>query len=198
MPTPRRRRPHAASSAASARRRRLAMLKLLDHLEEMADRHPDGRGDAADLRRGACTATPPACRFPCCRTALHQASTCRWAQELCIYMFVWMAKFGAAYGVRTGIHVGVDVLVNQLPPDMRARCRAVRPARAARCSPASSARWARTSSGTSAHTDQVVARPRSCRCWIVYLCDPARLVPDVLPLPAGGLGVLAHRRAAAP
>jgi C4-dicarboxylate transporter DctQ subunit len=37
-----------------------------------------------------------------------------WAQELCIYMFVWMAKFGAAYGVRQGIHVGVDVLVNRL------------------------------------------------------------------------------------
>jgi C4-dicarboxylate transporter DctQ subunit len=37
-----------------------------------------------------------------------------WAQELCIYMFVWIAKFGAAYGVRTGIHVGVDVLVNKL------------------------------------------------------------------------------------
>jgi C4-dicarboxylate transporter DctQ subunit len=37
-----------------------------------------------------------------------------WAQELCIYMFVWVAKFGAAYGVRTGIHVGVDVVVNQL------------------------------------------------------------------------------------
>jgi len=44
-----------------------------------------------------------------------------WAQELCIYMFVWMAKFGAAYGVRTGIHVGVDVLVNNLPPKMRFR-----------------------------------------------------------------------------
>jgi len=42
-----------------------------------------------------------------------------WAQELCIYMFVWMAKFGAAYGVRTGIHVGVDVLVNKLPPRAR-------------------------------------------------------------------------------
>ena len=28
-----------------------------------------------------------------------------WAQELCIYLFIWMAKFGAAYGVRTGIHV---------------------------------------------------------------------------------------------
>jgi len=33
-----------------------------------------------------------------------------WAQELCIYLFVWMAKFGAAYGVRIGIHAGVDVL----------------------------------------------------------------------------------------
>jgi C4-dicarboxylate transporter DctQ subunit len=42
-----------------------------------------------------------------------------WAQELCIYMFVWMAKFGAAYGVRTGIHVGVDVLVNRLDDTWR-------------------------------------------------------------------------------
>src|SRR3712207_6603498 len=37
-----------------------------------------------------------------------------WAQELCIYMFVWIAKLGAAYGVRTGILVGVAVLVSQL------------------------------------------------------------------------------------
>jgi C4-dicarboxylate transporter DctM subunit len=44
-----------------------------------------------------------------------------WAQELCIYMFIWMAKFGAAYGVRTGIHVGVDVLVNVLPAASRRR-----------------------------------------------------------------------------
>jgi len=42
-----------------------------------------------------------------------------WAQELCIYMFVWMAKFGAAYGVRTGIHVGVDVVVTRLPESWR-------------------------------------------------------------------------------
>ncbi len=42
-----------------------------------------------------------------------------WAQELCVYMFVWMAKFGAAYGVRTGIHVGVDVVVNLLEPPYR-------------------------------------------------------------------------------
>ena len=44
-----------------------------------------------------------------------------WAQELCIIMFVWMAKFGAAYGVRTGIHVGVDVLINRLTPNVRGR-----------------------------------------------------------------------------
>ncbi len=42
-----------------------------------------------------------------------------WAQELCIIMFVWMAKFGAAYGVRTGIHVGVDVLINQMKTPLR-------------------------------------------------------------------------------
>lgn len=44
-----------------------------------------------------------------------------WAQELCIIMFVWMAKFGAAYGVRTGIHVGVDVLINRLDEGNRGR-----------------------------------------------------------------------------
>ncbi|MDM7255746.1 MAG: TRAP transporter small permease [Paracoccus sp. (in: a-proteobacteria)] len=42
-----------------------------------------------------------------------------WAQELCIYLFVWMAKFGAAYGVRLGIHVGVDILVERLSPELR-------------------------------------------------------------------------------
>ncbi len=42
-----------------------------------------------------------------------------WAQELCIFMFIWMAKFGAAYGVRTGIHVGVDVMVRRLSPERR-------------------------------------------------------------------------------
>ncbi len=42
-----------------------------------------------------------------------------WAQVLCIYLFVWMAKFGAAYGARTGIHVGVDVAVNRLTPASR-------------------------------------------------------------------------------
>jgi C4-dicarboxylate transporter DctQ subunit len=44
-----------------------------------------------------------------------------WAQELCIIMFVWMAKFGAAYGVRTGIHVGVDVVINRMDESMHRR-----------------------------------------------------------------------------
>ena len=44
-----------------------------------------------------------------------------WTQALCLYMFIWMAKFGAAYGVRTGIHVGVDVLINRLPPGPRGK-----------------------------------------------------------------------------
>jgi len=42
-----------------------------------------------------------------------------WAQELCIYLFIWVAKFGAAYGVRTGIHVGVDVVVNHVAEKKR-------------------------------------------------------------------------------
>ncbi len=42
-----------------------------------------------------------------------------WAQELCIFLFIWMAKFGAAYGVRTGIHIGVDVLVDNAGPRFR-------------------------------------------------------------------------------
>ncbi len=42
-----------------------------------------------------------------------------WAQELTIYLFIWMAKFGAAYGVRTGIHIGVDFLVNWVRPAIR-------------------------------------------------------------------------------
>ncbi len=71
-----------------------------------------------------------------------------WAQELTIFMFVWMAKFGAAYGVRTGIHVGVDVLINSA---QRPRPRLVRPVRAdGRCAVhrRSSAASARTSSGS--------------------------------------------------
>jgi len=93
-----------------------------------------------------------------------------WAQELCIFLFVWMAKFGAAYGVREGVHVGVDVLVNRLGP-----------------------RWKKTVVligllggviftgvvGTlggifvweMAHTDQT-SEDMEVPMWIVYLCVP--------------------------
>lgn len=56
--------------------------------------------------------------IPYVQDVLIQINT-SWAQELCIYMFVWMAKFGAAYGVRTGIHVGVDVVLNHLQTPRR-------------------------------------------------------------------------------
>jgi C4-dicarboxylate transporter DctQ subunit len=100
---------------------------------------------------------------------LHQIHL-SWAQELCIYMFVWMAKFGAAYGVRTGIHVGVDVLVNHLAAHVRRYvvlfalfCGALFTAVV----------------GTMgakfvielAQTDQVTADLEAPR-WIVYLCIP--------------------------
>jgi len=42
-----------------------------------------------------------------------------WAHELTIYLFIWMAKFGAAYGVRTGIHIGVDFVVNAVRPSLK-------------------------------------------------------------------------------
>ena len=48
-----------------------------------------------------------------------------------------------------------------------------------------------------AHTDSV-SPDLEVPKWIVYLCIPLRLVPDVLPLPAGRVDVRAHRRAAAP
>lgn len=51
--------------------------------------------------------------------AFTQKVSITWAQELCIYLFIWMAKFGAAYGVRTGIHVGVDVVVNHVSEKKR-------------------------------------------------------------------------------
>nr|WP_314859934.1 TRAP transporter small permease [uncultured Undibacterium sp.] len=87
-------------------------MKLLDHLEECL---------IAFLMATATIITFVAVLhrylsgfdIPVVQDALIKLNT-SWAQELTIYLFVWMAKFGAAYGVRSGIHVGVDVLVNRL------------------------------------------------------------------------------------
>jgi C4-dicarboxylate transporter DctQ subunit len=87
-------------------------MKLLNHLEEWLIAFLMGAATLiifiAVLHRYA-SGLP----IPIVQDALIQINT-SWAQELCIFMFVWMAKFGAAYGVRTGIHVGVDVLINRL------------------------------------------------------------------------------------
>lgn len=88
------------------------MIKILDHLEEWLIASLMGVATiivfVAVVHRYA-SGLP----IPVVQDYLITLNT-SWAQELTIYMFVWMAKFGAAYGVRTGIHVGIDVVVNQL------------------------------------------------------------------------------------
>ncbi|OQX20772.1 MAG: C4-dicarboxylate ABC transporter permease [Desulfobulbaceae bacterium A2] len=95
------------------------MLKVLDHLEEWIITLLMGAATTiiffAVLHRYASGWPIPGLQDALLRIDMG------WAQELCIYMFVWMAKFGAAYGVRTGIHVGVDVLVNRLEDKTRAK-----------------------------------------------------------------------------
>ena len=95
------------------------MMKFLDHLEEWIITTLMGTATVvifiAVLHRYA-----SGFAIPGVQDALIKINM-SWAQEVCIYMFVWMAKFGAAYGVRTGIHVGVDVLINRLSDRSRAK-----------------------------------------------------------------------------
>ena len=95
------------------------MMKVLDHLEEWLISFLMGAATliifVAVMHRYA-TGLP----IPGVQDWL-LALNFSWAQELCIIMFVWMAKFGAAYGVRTGIHVGVDVLINRLNDGTRSK-----------------------------------------------------------------------------
>jgi C4-dicarboxylate transporter DctQ subunit len=93
-----------------------------------------------------------------------------WAQELCIYMFVWMAKFGAAYGVRTGIHVGVDLLINHLPPKWRKAYVLVGLLCGALFTAIIASFGAYFTWGM-AHTDQT-SPDLEIPKWIVYLCIP--------------------------
>jgi C4-dicarboxylate transporter DctQ subunit len=106
------------------------MLRLLDRLEEvliatliavatvlifLSVTHRFAIGFAADLVAFARSNEMPAL-MDFARSAFKAINALKmtWAQEACIYLFVWMAKFGAAYGVRTGIHVGVDILAERL------------------------------------------------------------------------------------
>jgi C4-dicarboxylate transporter, DctM subunit len=115
----------------------IGLNRALDHLEEwliatliaaatalifFAVLHRYGTGLSIDLSKWAAARSVPV--VPDILKAIYlwlAALDISWAQELCIYMFIWMAKFGAAYGVRTGIHVGVDLLVNMLDAGNRRR-----------------------------------------------------------------------------
>jgi C4-dicarboxylate transporter, DctQ subunit len=90
-------------------------LRILDRFEEILIASLMG---AATLLIFVAVVHRYASGVPLLYPLMHQIHL-SWAQELCIYMFVWMAKFGAAYGVRTGIHVGVDVVVNRLAEPLR-------------------------------------------------------------------------------
>jgi len=93
------------------------MLKLLDHLEEWLIAFLIG-GATLIIFFAVVHRYTAGLPIPVVQDWLLSMNV-SWAQELCIYMFIWMAKFGAAYGVRTGIHVGVDVLINRLPDTLR-------------------------------------------------------------------------------
>jgi len=93
-----------------------------------------------------------------------------WAQELCVFMFVWMAKFGAAYDVRTDIHVGVDVLINALRPALRNKF-VIFGLLAGALFTATVGTFGARFVWALSHTDQTspdLELPK----WIVYLCVP--------------------------
>ena len=93
-----------------------------------------------------------------------------WAQELCIFMFVWMAKFGAAYGVRTGIHVGVDVIIRTLDGAKR-RALILFGLGAGALFTAIVGTLGANFVWHMAHTDQV-SSDLEVPMWIVYMCVP--------------------------
>ena len=118
-----------------------------------------------------------------------------WAQELSIYMIIWVAKFGAAYGVRTGIHVGVDVLVNHAKSDIRKPVVLFSLFCGALFTGVVGTMGASFVIGLYP-TDQT-SPDLEIPSWIVYPVHPARLLSHVLPFPAGRLDFLADRRVAA-
>jgi C4-dicarboxylate transporter DctQ subunit len=158
----------AAHREPTRLRRTTSMMKLLDHLEEWLISFLIAGATVviflAVVHRYASGVPLP--RLQDWLLSLDVS----WAQELCIYMFVWMAKFGAAYGVRTGIHVGVDVLINRLQPRSRTVYIVVGLLAGALFTGTVGTLGARFV-WSLAHTDSVspdLGWPR----WIVFLCVP--------------------------
>jgi C4-dicarboxylate transporter DctQ subunit len=144
------------------------MLRILDHLEESLIAFLMCAATllifVAVLHRYAAGVSIPVVQDVLLK--LHLS----WAQELCIYMFIWMAKFGAAYGVRTGIHVGVDVLINRLPQPLR-RKYVLFGLLAGALFTATVGTLGANYVWEIGHTDQTSA-DLELPLWIVYLCIP--------------------------
>ncbi len=165
-------------------RRRTSMTKVLDHLEEWLIASLMGGATilivVAVIHRYAAGTPIPVVQDWLLKIDLS------WAQELCIYMFVWMAKFGAAYGVRTGIHVGVDVMINHLSPRWR-KAYVLFGLLAGAFFTAVIGIVRRQFHLEHGAYGPDVARPRAAEMDRLPL-HSARLVPDVLPVPSGGRG----------
>ena len=52
-------------------------------------------------------------------------SPIRWAEEVVTSLFVWTVFIGSAYAYRKHSHLGVDILVNLMPPKMKAVVKSV-------------------------------------------------------------------------
>ncbi len=94
-------------------------MKILDHLEEWLIATLLGAATVV-VFIGVLHRYLSGVEIPVVQDYLISLNT-SWAQELCVFMGVWMAKFGAAYGVRTGIHVGVDVVIKRMDVRWRGR-----------------------------------------------------------------------------
>ena len=143
------------------------LLRILDRLEEILIASLMG---AATVLIFVAVVHRYASGVPFLYPLMHQIHL-SWAQELCIYMFVWMAKFGAAYGVRTGIHVGVDVLVNKLDERLRKQGDPVRPFLRRAVHRHRRPAWARSSSIGLMGTEQT-SPDLELPSWLVYLAIP--------------------------
>jgi C4-dicarboxylate transporter DctQ subunit len=162
------------------------MLRLLDRFEEtiitvliaaatvlifLAVTHRFAIGFAADLV-GFARTNQLETLMEFARTAFKFVNGLKmtWAQEACIYMFVWMAKFGAAYGVRTGIHVGVDILAERLTGQKRRAITTI--AMSGGVFFTAILTWIGTDFVWHVHAGGQVSPDLELKMWIIYLAIP--------------------------